>query len=129
MIALAKQNCPSATFNTMDCRDISSLEQRFDAMVCGFCLPYLNMDEIKKLVSDAADLLVTNGILYISAIEKDHQESGYQKSSNGEDSCMIYYYKEKDLHPILKSCDFTESHIFRKDFDTDIHLVMIAQKK
>ena len=42
MLELARGNVPEAVFQKMDCRDISLLNQTFDALVVGFCLPYLS---------------------------------------------------------------------------------------
>ncbi len=42
MIELARENNPTARFDVMDCRNISEINQDFDGIVCGFCLPYLS---------------------------------------------------------------------------------------
>ena len=57
MVKLASENNPDAQFMVMDCREIGSLTDRYDAIVCGFCLPYLTKEETAKLISDSADLL------------------------------------------------------------------------
>ena len=40
MIELSKINNPKANFAVMDSRNISTIETKYDAMVCGFCLLY-----------------------------------------------------------------------------------------
>jgi cyclopropane fatty-acyl-phospholipid synthase-like methyltransferase len=128
MIDLAKQNCPSASFEIIDCRDISSFNEKFDVVICGFCIPYLNMEEVMKLISDSRKLLSDHGVLYLSVIEDSYEKSSYQKSSDGKDGCMIYFYTEADLRAILTENKFEEPLIFRKQFGESTHLVMIASQ-
>ena len=61
MIELAKINNPTAEFHLMDCRQIGTITKKFDAIMCGFCLPYLTKDETIKLLSDASILLNSKG--------------------------------------------------------------------
>jgi len=57
MIDLAKKNNPTAQFELMDSRKISSIEKKYDAIKCGFCLPYLSKEEAIKLIADASKIL------------------------------------------------------------------------
>ena len=50
MIELAKVNNPSAEFKVMDSREISLLKKSFDAVICGFLLPYLSKEESIQLI-------------------------------------------------------------------------------
>ena len=45
MIALAKKNNPTTTFEVMDCRNIRQIKTTFDAIVIGFCLPYITKED------------------------------------------------------------------------------------
>lgn len=134
MIELAKANCPGAKFAVMDGRDISSLNEKFDAVVCGFCLPYLNKEEVEKLITDSSQLLNGKGILYLSAIEDKYEKSGLEVSSNGQDACYIYYYEESALKTFFELNHFENPIAFRKiysksDNATSTHLILIACKK
>lgn len=103
MIELAKQNNPTATFEILDCRKINDLNKKFDAVMCGFCLPYLAMEEVLKLFSDAFQLLNSKGLIYISTMEDDYKNSGLRKGSQG-DEIFMHYYLEKDLsEPLIKN--------------------------
>ncbi len=42
MILLAQKNNPGAVFHEMDARKIDMLGGKYDAVVCGFCMPYLS---------------------------------------------------------------------------------------
>ncbi|MEO7483926.1 MAG: class I SAM-dependent methyltransferase, partial [Ferruginibacter sp.] len=91
MVLLAKANNPDATFAVMDCRSIANLTEKYDAVVCAFCLPYLSKKETNKLIIDINSLLNEDGICYISTMEDDHKKSGYETSSQGDKVFMHYY--------------------------------------
>jgi 2-polyprenyl-3-methyl-5-hydroxy-6-metoxy-1,4-benzoquinol methylase len=101
MIALAKQNNPTAEFKVMDCRQIATLHKNYDAVVCAFCLPYLPKEEATQLVKDAVALTKDDGVLYLSTIEDDYSNSGPQKNSKG-DIVDTYFYDEQYLSQVLQ---------------------------
>ncbi len=68
MIRLARDNNPTSNFRIMDCRQINTITEKFDAIMCGFCMPYLSKDDCAKLIKDSSFLLNNEGILYFSAI-------------------------------------------------------------
>jgi 2-polyprenyl-3-methyl-5-hydroxy-6-metoxy-1,4-benzoquinol methylase len=105
MIELAKKNNPTAHFEIMDSRAISQLNKKYDAIMCGFCLPYLSKEEAIQLIHDARSILNTNGLIYISTMEDDHSKSGYKKSSTG-DELFMYYHESKYLSHALEVNNF-----------------------
>lgn len=105
MIAIAAKNNPAAEFRVMDCRDVSSLEDKYEGIICGFCLPYLSEDEMDKLLADCRDLLSPQGILYLSFVEGDPQESGFMTGSSG-DRVYFYYYPLEQIKSSLLSHGF-----------------------
>lgn len=132
MVALAKINNPQAKFQVMDCRNIASIGQQFDGIMCGFCLPYLAKVETLQLIADASKLLKTNGLLYLSTMEDDYSTSGFRKGSEG-DEVYMHYYQADDLIPMLQQHHLTVLNLVRKDFPaTDgsqvTDLIIIAQK-
>lgn len=106
MIELARKNIPQAEFRVMDIREIEKIKQSFDAVVCGFCLPYLSEKETVKLIHTSASLLNKNGIIYLSTMEGDYSLSGYQPSSSGEEKLFIHFYKSTQLQKILNDAGF-----------------------
>src|SRR6218665_64086 len=42
MVTLGKANNHEAEFILLDCRDLLVLNRKFDAVICGFCLPSIN---------------------------------------------------------------------------------------
>jgi len=133
MIALAKLNNPMATFIEMDSRQINTLATSFDGIICGFCLPYLSSSDCSKLIADAALLLANNGILYLSFVEGDGDQSGFQVGSDG-DRVYFYYHPLEHLKQVLIDNHFAALKIFEvaypKGKDTmEIHHILIYRKK
>jgi trans-aconitate methyltransferase len=135
MIRLAQANNPKAACQLLDARDIARLTGPYGAIICGFCLPYLSEKDCEKLIKDAAALLSSGGIIYLSAIEADeHHQSGYETSSNGQDTCFVQYYHEKYLRKVLEENQFEILTAARKSYPKkpeikSSHLILIARKQ
>jgi len=117
MIELAKTNNPRADFIVMDCRNIAMLDKHYDAILCGFCLPYLSKEESIKLISDATLLLKPQGILYLSTMEDDYNKSGIQTNSHGDQTYM-YFHQADYLTQTLEGNGFKIIEITRQDYPT-----------
>tara|TARA_R110000787_G_scaffold86285_2_gene183976 strand:- start:15587 stop:16222 length:636 start_codon:yes stop_codon:yes gene_type:complete len=133
MIELAKKNNSSANFEVMDCKNIKSLTSRFDGIMCGFTLPYLNKDEAEKLIKDASGIINENGILYLSTMEDAYDKSKIIFSSTNKDSGVFtYYHQEKYLSKKLLENGFIILKKIRKDYpepkDESKDLIIIAKK-
>jgi len=118
MIELAKSNNPTATFTVMDCRQIASLGGHYDAIIAGFCFPYLTREEVAKFIRDAQDMLNPGGILYISFMEGDYTDSGLQ-SRNNIDWVCTYYHNTDLLIETLQSRGFEIIEVIRQAFTSD----------
>lgn len=132
MLQLAKKNNPSVEFEEMDARDIHTLEERFDGIMIGFCLPYLSKEDSVKLIKDSFLLLNDNGLLYFSFIEGNYNNSGYETGSSG-DKAFVYYHQETHLVNALKQSNFEVFDIIHKEYpkgkDTkQVHTIIIAKK-
>ncbi len=114
MIELAIRNNPDAEFQILDCRDIGTLMTKYDAIMCGFCLPYLSKAETANLIENAATILLPRGVIYLSFMEDDYDRSGLQSSSSG-DEVYIYYHEEKSVTKMLKESGFKIEHLQRKN--------------
>lgn len=131
MIELAKLNNPNADFQLLDARHIRKLEKKYDGLVCGFCLPYLSMEETEKLFCDAVEILQPDGLLYLSTMEDDYSKSGNRKGSGG-DEIFMHYYRGDDLRKMLGKYDFSILKLERiestmTDGTKVIDLVIIAK--
>lgn len=132
MIELAKRNNPTASFQCMDCRDIHLLGKKYDAVMCGFCLPYLSKEESVQLINDVYNLLESNGLLYISTMEDDYAKSGLERSSSG-DQMYIHYHQADYLTQALRENGFKIIEMQRieypkQDGSKTTDLVIIAGK-
>ncbi|MDY8137371.1 class I SAM-dependent methyltransferase [Aquimarina sp. 2201CG5-10] len=134
MIELAKINNPTAHFQIMDCRKIKDIDQKYDAIMCGFCLPYLEKEDAKQLIYDVFDLLENNGVFYISTMEDDYNKSGLEgPSSGGEQKMYIHYHEEEYLIETIKNSGFKIMDVRYKDYPEKIDssmrdLLIIARK-
>jgi 2-polyprenyl-3-methyl-5-hydroxy-6-metoxy-1,4-benzoquinol methylase len=134
MIERAQKNNPAAECIVLDCRQIGSLNRTFDAVVCGFCLPYLSKEDAAQMICDCAALLKKDGILYFSAIEGEYSRSGYETGSSGQLKAYVYYYEEAILMEMLQQNSFELLNLSRKYYtavhgNTSCHLIFMARKK
>ena len=132
MIELAKNNNPRAQFSVMDAREIGSLAMKFDGIISGFCMPYLSEEDNNVFVSNCSRLLNENGVLYLSAIKGNYKDSGFVKSSTG-DECYIYYYDEDFLKRLLDESKLELVELNCRTLERDgvpslIEMICIARK-
>lgn len=132
MIQLAKKNNPIAEFEIMDGRKIHLLKDSFDAIVCGFCIPYFSNKDCIKLINDCNNLLNNSGILYLSFVEGDPSNSGFISGSSGART-YFYYHQLKSLKKVLKNYSFKIIDIFHKNYKkpnniNEIHTIIILKK-
>lgn len=132
MVELAIQNNPSAHFVIMDCRQINSLDTKFDLIIGGFCLPYLSQTESKELISNCFNLLNNSGFIYLSFVEGEPDKSGFKTGSGGR--VYFNYHKLDDIRTQLNECSFEELKTFNVKYNIsetefDLHTIMTAKKK
>jgi len=133
MIALAKENNPTAKFDVMDCRKINEIRENFEGIVCGFCLPYLSPSDCEKFFKDAYALLAENGLFYLSFVEGNPQNSGFQTGSSG-DRVYFYYHSLEYIRDKINDFEFKESGVFYFDYaksesEKETHVILIVRKK
>lgn len=131
MVELARQNNPSTAFEVLDCRDIKHLNKKFDAIMCGFCLPYVSKEEAIKLISDCATILNDSGVIYISTMEDDNSKSSFKKGSKGDEIFMNYHeeaYLKKGLEENGFKIEFTDRKNSTSNNEPVIDLILVAKK-
>lgn len=107
MIEIAQTALPDVDFRVMDVRDISILPEKFDAVMCSFCLPFLSKADAEKLIADCADRLVSGGILYLSTMEGDETRAGFETTSfSGDAEIYFNYHRQHDLENSLVKSGF-----------------------
>lgn len=132
MIELAMKNNPTADFKVMDIRQIHEIETKFDAVICGFCMPYLSQSDVAKLIVDSVGLLKAQGLIYISFVEGDPSKSGYVRASTG-DQTFFYYHKLDSILEHLQQCTFEILKSFKVNFEKsnkekEEHVIVIAKR-
>lgn len=132
MIELARKNNPKAEFNVMDGRSIVELNEVFHGIICGFYLPYISDIERQALIDKSKHLLADEGVLYLSFVDGDYQNSGYQTGSTG-DRTYFYYHPLLDLRRelVASGLDIVYDECLKylkKDGESELHTIIIARK-
>lgn len=132
MITLAKKNNPTANFKIMDGREISKLQIGYDAIICGFYLPYLSNLECASFIKDSNKLLTKNGVLYLSFVAGNPKNSGFITGGSG-DKMFFNYHNLKYIENELFKNNFKISKLINVDYpinDTDfeVHTILIVKK-
>lgn len=133
MIELAKSNNPTASFGIMDCRQIDEIKTKYDAIICGFCLPYLSYSDSQKLISDCYNILNDHGLIYVSFVEGDPDKSDFQIGSSG-DRTYFYFYDLHDLTEQLQKKYFENIKVCKVAYQKaenkfETHTILTANKK
>jgi 2-polyprenyl-3-methyl-5-hydroxy-6-metoxy-1,4-benzoquinol methylase len=120
MIELAKINNPTANYQLMDCLDIARIDQKFEAVMSGFCMPYISKDDCIKQIQDVALLLKPNGLFYLSTMEDDPEKSGIKGSPNHDEKVYMFYHQAEYLIQALQQNGFEILDIKRQSYgDTE----------
>jgi 2-polyprenyl-3-methyl-5-hydroxy-6-metoxy-1,4-benzoquinol methylase len=134
MLERARNNNPGATFRMLDSRDIAQLEPIYDAIMCGFCLPYLSKEQSVQLIRDARTILKENGVLYLSTMEDDYSKSGLVRSHTSGDELFMYFHEADYLVKALVENAFKVLDLQRKNYENadgtkTVDLIIIAGKR
>jgi hypothetical protein len=133
MIEYAKKNVPTGDFQVLDCRNIKRLNQKYDGISCGFCIPYLSIEDLITFISDSSHLFQDQVKIYLSFVEGNSTLSGYKTGSTGDRVYFNYHQKELILSTYAK-----HNIELLKQFDldykkggivTEVHTVLVLQKK
>lgn len=134
MIEFAQKNNPGANHQLMDVRKLDSLKESYDGIVCGFCLPYLALNDCSKLIEDSAHLINKDGVFYLSFIEGNKETSKIESSSDGKYQMEVFYYSENFISNLLTQNEFETIHLIKIPYSkangsTEVHLIFIARWK
>jgi 2-polyprenyl-3-methyl-5-hydroxy-6-metoxy-1,4-benzoquinol methylase len=135
MIKIAKEQVRGVDFRIMDVRDISTLDSKFDLIMCSFCLPFISKLDTDKLITDCSARLNPNGVIYISTMEGDESKAGFETTSFSGDSKIYFnYHKQKDLENAMTNNGFAIEKIERQEYhetngSITIDLIIIGIKK
>jgi SAM-dependent methyltransferase len=135
MIEIARQQLPEVDFRVMDVRDISSLAEKFDAVMCSFCLPFLSKEDALQLIADCSEKLIPGGIIYICTMEGDESDAGFEPTSfSGRSEIYFNYHTQEDLRHALVASGFEIIRLKLQDYPEPvgretIDMIFIGVKK
>lgn len=132
MLERARVHCPGATFLCADARHLDSLIGSFDAVVVGFCIPYLKPDDVRILLGHCHQKLRPGGSLYLSYVEGDPEQAGFHSGSSGE-RVFFCFHRRADVVDWLQELGFevnAEFAIVDPDSKPEFacHTVLIAHR-
>lgn len=132
MVELAQKNNPTANFQVLDCRAIAQLFQKFDAIIVGFCLPYLNYADAETFIQQCYAQLNEQGLLYISFVEGNKNQSGF-KTASTIGRTYFNYYDLSYLEKLLNNTGFNIVKSFIVPYPlpngtSENHTILIVQK-
>ena len=117
MIEIARNRLPDVDFRVMDVREISTIPQVFDAVMCSFCLPFLSKTDAAKLIADCSACLVSGGILYVSTMEGNEERAGFETTSfSGNAEIYFNYHQQQDLEQAFVQSGFEIGQIKLQDY-------------
>tara|TARA_R110001592_G_scaffold237306_6_gene496242 strand:+ start:57491 stop:58126 length:636 start_codon:yes stop_codon:yes gene_type:complete len=133
MVALAQKNNPTAEFKVFDARNLHSIKGTFNAIVCGFTMPYLSHNDCMKFFTDCYNVLHHSGILFLSFVDGDYNQSGYINGSTG-DRAYFYYHNQTTIINELKKQLFVVLDTIVVDYNKsegviEKHVTLILEKE
>lgn len=135
MIEIARKALPGIDFRVMDVRDISSITEKFDAVMCSFCLPFLSKADAARLIADCSVLLNADGVLYLSTMEGDETRAGFETTSfSGNSEIYFNYHRQADLEDEFENNGFEIRQAKLQDYiepdgSATTDMIFIAVKK
>jgi SAM-dependent methyltransferase len=130
MLAIFSRENPSADVLLLDARHLRKVNGIFDAVVAGFCVPYLSGDEVINMLKNTGFRLLPGGLLYLSYVEGRPEDSGLQ-SFPGFGRCYFYYHRREFMMASLKQQGFSILKEFqilyeRDSRTTELHTILVA---
>jgi SAM-dependent methyltransferase len=133
MIAIAQQNVSTAHFKLLDGRKVEQLNQTFDAISCGFCIPFFTSSELVHFIGSLAKITTENAVVYLSFVDGDNKDSEYKNGSGGN-RLFFNYHRSEDLIAIFQKQGFRNENKFKIPYKNgeeiiDIHTVLLFRKR
>ncbi len=133
MVALARKNVPNAQFAVLDARNMTSSLGKFEGIVMGFCIPYLSIEDVDTLLFSCNEMVENGGVLYLSFVEGEAAQSGYQTGSTGLKT-YFHYHSLNLIADLLMKYNWEQSEVFKIPFQksngqSEFHTVIIATKQ
>ncbi|MGB1002925.1 MAG: class I SAM-dependent DNA methyltransferase [Salibacteraceae bacterium] len=134
MVEIAQKNNPCAKFLVQEALSFLRTCEKFNAIICGFILPYLEKNQMEELIELANKKLTKNGVLFLSTMVGNYSDSKLQSPSSGNGPQIFVHYHEKfHLIELLKKNGFglmkEESRFYKfTESITNTDLFLVAKK-
>lgn len=133
MVEIIQLKFPTANTFLLDARQLSQLNESYNIIIAGFCIPYLCKDDLATLFKSIQERLSKNGLFYFSFVPGQYSSSSFQVGSNGKRT-YFYFHEELQINAELKLNGFEVIHqesvqYQRKNGPSQEHLILIAQKR
>ena len=104
MLQIARREIPDGVFHKASIIDFHQAE-KFDAVVVGFGLPYLDKDQVHECLRNCWRNLKTGGSIYLSFM--NGSGSRLEKTSFGDENVfLIFYHEEEQTQKELEEIGF-----------------------
>ncbi|WP_167396572.1 class I SAM-dependent methyltransferase [Leptospira ellinghausenii] len=132
MINLAKLNNPSLKFFVSDIRKFNVQKIKYNGIISGFCLPYLSLSDIRNLIPKLHNSLKKNGILYISFVQGNPDDSGIKIGKDGR-KLYFFYHDINEIKNLLVDSKFRSEKFYSIEYQNndnsfDTHIIIISKK-
>jgi len=131
MLELAGKSIPNGIFHKHSIQDFQST-RKFDSVILGFGLPYLNNEQTDECIRNAVSLIGDDKYLYISFMHGEG--SGYERTSfGGDNQFFIYYHDRSRIKDLITGYGLTIIKEYNLDYkepndDVTEDVIIIAQK-
>ncbi len=132
MLEVAKTVINDVQFEVLDARNIQSLEQTFDAIMCAFCIPYIIKEDLNSFIKGASEKLKDSGIIYVSSIDDDYKNSPLHLDRPAP-SMPVRYYRESDITSLFEQQGIKHLETIRVNYPlptgkNQIHMIILGRK-
>ncbi|SFT52918.1 Acetyltransferase (GNAT) family protein [Lishizhenia tianjinensis] len=131
MIEKAKEFIPEVRTTLLDLYTLNSHNEKYDAILCAFVLPYISSSKLKEVIENITRLLNPKGVLYVSFVPATG--SKIKLHGDHEKGRMLFHYHDrKELVDILNKLHFTIKTNLSINYDlpegnSEIHEVLISE--
>ena len=94
MIKIAKDSVPKGDFKVADVTDGALFQKKHQGVMISFVTPYLNDKSTKWMLRRSYNSLDPGGHIYLGTIVGEIDEIKAQKSSDGESSSLLTFYRK-----------------------------------
>lgn len=131
MIEIARRESVKSVFQVMDILELNFEKDTFDGIWSSASLLHVPKIKMKFVLKKLKEILVDNGVLYISLKQGEGSEIFIDNRYGGVEKYYVYYHTE-EIEKLLKNVGFNIIEIQPKDkrtiYDTNSWIHIFCQK-